>query len=68
MLEVLLIKVEKASYYPIFYYRNGGPFLMSILKRWNDLVIYLVVVFMGGCNNHASLRCHIVQNKRIGYS
>lgn len=48
MLEVLLIKVEKASYYPIFYHRNGGPFLMSILKRWNDLVIYLVVVHGGG--------------------
>lgn len=67
MLEVLLIKVEKASYYPIFYHRNGGPFLMSILKRWNDLVIYLVVGHRGG-DDHASLRCHIVQNKRIGYS
>lgn len=51
-----------------FYHRNCGPFPMSILKTWNDLVIYLVVGHRGGGDDHASLRCHIVQNKRIGYS
>ena len=66
MLEVLLIKLrsELLSY---FFIIEMVALFLSILKRWNDLVIYLVVVH-GGCNNHASLRCHIVQNKRIGYS